>query len=96
MKRLGQRRWKQASGYHREGREENTFFRYKSIIGDGLRAWSPTGQAVVGPCPRRAAEGSSHSVVATVFSYVLNGYVSVKARMTSTGAGKDARFYRRC
>ena len=44
MKRLGQRRWKQASGYHREGRVENTFFRYKSIIGDGLRAWSPTGQ----------------------------------------------------
>ena len=24
---------------------ENTFFRYKSIIGDGLRARSPTGQA---------------------------------------------------
>ena len=25
------------------GRVENTFFRYKSIIGDGLRAWSPAG-----------------------------------------------------
>ena len=40
----GRRRWKQASGYHRQGRVENTFFRYKSIIGDGLRARSPAGQ----------------------------------------------------
>ena len=53
------------------------------------RLWqSAAGQAVVGPCPPRAVEGPSRSVVATVFSYVLNGYVSVKARMTSTGAGK--------
>ena len=36
------------------------------------------------------------SLVATVFSYVLNGYMSVKARKTSTGEGKDARLYRRC
>ena len=35
---------KQASGYHRQSRVENTFFRYTSIIGDGLRARSPTGQ----------------------------------------------------
>ena len=35
---------KQASGYHRQGRVENTFFRYKSIIGAGLRARSPAGQ----------------------------------------------------
>ena len=44
VKTLGRRRWKQASGYHRQGRVENTFFRYKSIIGDGLRARSPAGQ----------------------------------------------------
>ena len=31
-------------GDHRQGRVENTFFRYKSIIGDGLRARSPAGQ----------------------------------------------------
>ena len=31
-------------GYHRQGRVENAFFRYKSIIGDGLRARSPAGQ----------------------------------------------------
>ncbi len=44
VKTLGQRRWKRASGYHRQGRVENAFFRYKSIIGDGLRARSPAGQ----------------------------------------------------
>ena len=38
VKALGRRRWEQASGYHCQGRVENTFFRYKSIIGDGLRA----------------------------------------------------------
>ena len=44
VKTLGRRRWKKASGYHRQGRVENAFFRYKSIIGDGLRARSPAGQ----------------------------------------------------
>ena len=43
-KTLGRRRWKQVSGYHRQGRLENTFFRYTSIIGAGLRARSPAGQ----------------------------------------------------
>ncbi len=44
VKQLGRRRWKKTSGYHRQSRVENTFFRYKSIIGDGLRVRSPTGQ----------------------------------------------------
>ena len=44
VKTLGRRQRKQASGHHRQGRVENTFFRYKSIIGDGLRARSPAGQ----------------------------------------------------
>ena len=44
VKKLGRRQWKKASGYYRQGRVENTFFRYKSIIGDGLRARSPAGQ----------------------------------------------------
>ena len=44
VKQLGRRRWKKASGYHRQARAENAFFRYKSIIGDGLRARSPAGQ----------------------------------------------------
>ena len=34
----------QASGYRRQGRVENAFFGYKSIIGEGLRARNPTGQ----------------------------------------------------
>ena len=43
-KTLGRRRWKQASAYHRQGRVENTCFRYTSIIDDGLRAQSSAGQ----------------------------------------------------
>jgi hypothetical protein len=41
---VGRRRWKKESGYHRQGRVENVFFRYKSIIGESLRARSPGGQ----------------------------------------------------
>ena len=44
VKQLGRRRWKKVSGYHRQGRVENTCFRDTSIIGDGLRARSPAGQ----------------------------------------------------
>jgi hypothetical protein len=44
VKQLGRRGWQKASGYHRQARVENAFFRYKSIIGDGLRAKSPAGQ----------------------------------------------------
>ncbi len=44
VKEMGRRRWKKESGYHRQARVENAFFRYKSIIGDGLRARSPAGQ----------------------------------------------------
>ena len=52
VKQLGRRRWKKTSGSHRQSRVENTFFHYTSIIGDGLRARSPTGQgsAVVLGC----------------------------------------------
>ena len=35
---------KTASGYHGQARVENAFFRYASIIGDGLRACSPAGR----------------------------------------------------
>jgi hypothetical protein len=43
---LGRRQWKKVSGYHQQARVENTFFRYKSIIGDGLRARSGGGREV--------------------------------------------------
>ena len=43
---IGRRRWKTTSRYHQQARVENAFFRYKSIIGEGLRARSPGGQAV--------------------------------------------------
>ncbi len=45
MKKVGRRRWKKETGYHRQARVENAFFRYKAIIGDGLRARSPGGRA---------------------------------------------------
>ena len=38
VKQIGRRRWKKESGYHRQARAENAFFRYKAIIGDRLRA----------------------------------------------------------
>ena len=44
VKVLGRRRWKKASGYHLQARVESAFFRYKSIIGGGLRARTPRGR----------------------------------------------------
>ncbi len=41
---VGRRRWKKEVGYHRQARVENTFFRYKTIIGPGLRARHPESQ----------------------------------------------------
>jgi hypothetical protein len=35
---VGRKQWKKESGYHRQGRVENTFFRYKLILGGKLRA----------------------------------------------------------
>ncbi|MCP3916865.1 MAG: transposase [bacterium] len=45
VKKIGRRRWKKESGYHRQGTVENTIFRYKSIIGDRLRARKSDAQA---------------------------------------------------
>ena len=44
VKTLGRRRWKREAGYHRQARVENAFFRYKSMIGDRLRARSRGGR----------------------------------------------------
>ena len=41
---IGRRRWKKQLDYHRQARVENGFFRYKSIIGDRLRARHPRAQ----------------------------------------------------
>ena len=45
VREIGRRRWKKMAGYHRQARVENAFFRYKSIIGDAVRARSPGAQA---------------------------------------------------
>ena len=52
VKTIGRRRWKKASGYHRQARVENAFFRYKSIIGNGLRARSPSRASGLRPSSR--------------------------------------------
>ena len=44
IKEVGRRRWKKESGYPCQGTVENAFFRYKSIIGDRLRAWHSKAQ----------------------------------------------------
>jgi len=44
IRKIGRRRWKKESGYHRQARVENTFFRYTSIISDRLRARHPKSQ----------------------------------------------------
>ena len=44
VKEIGRRQWKKESGYHQQARVENTFFRYKWIVGDRLRARHPESQ----------------------------------------------------
>jgi len=43
---LGRRQWKKGSGSYQQARVENAFFRYTTIIGDGLRARSQGGRCV--------------------------------------------------
>jgi hypothetical protein len=38
MRTHGRAAWKRASGYHKRSRVENTFFRYKTIFGEGMSA----------------------------------------------------------
>jgi hypothetical protein len=46
VRKVGRRQWKKESGYHQQARVENTFFRYKSIIGAQLRARHSKSQEV--------------------------------------------------
>jgi hypothetical protein len=43
---IGRRAGKKEAGYHQQARAENAFFRYKTIIGDRLRARSESGRRV--------------------------------------------------
>ncbi len=43
---VGRRRWKKETGYHRQARVENVFFRYKTILGGRLRARDAVAQVV--------------------------------------------------
>jgi hypothetical protein len=44
VKEIGRRQRKKESGYHRQARVENAFFRYKTIIGSELRVRHPQAQ----------------------------------------------------
>ena len=44
INKVGRRRWKKETGYHRQGTVENAFFRYKQIVGDRLHARHPDAQ----------------------------------------------------
>ncbi len=49
VREVGRRQWMKESGYHRQARVENAFFRYKTILGGRLRARTPAagGEPVV-------------------------------------------------
>jgi hypothetical protein len=46
IRKVGRRQWKQESGYYQQSRAENTFMRYKKILGDRLRARDADAQVV--------------------------------------------------
>ena len=46
VREIGRRQWMKDSGYHRQARVENVFFRYKTILGGRLRARTASAQAV--------------------------------------------------
>ena len=46
IKIVGRRQWKKEAAYHRQARAENTFFRYKQILGSRLRTRDPGNQRI--------------------------------------------------
>ena len=44
IKKVGRRQWKKEARYHRQARAENTFFRYKQLLGNRLRSRHPGNQ----------------------------------------------------
>ena len=38
IRKVGRREWQKESGYRQQARVENGFFRYKSVLGGGLKA----------------------------------------------------------
>ena len=46
IKKVGSRQWKKEARYHRQARAENTFFRYKQLLGSRLRARHPGNQRI--------------------------------------------------
>ena len=80
LQEIGQRRWKKEAGYHRQARVENVFFRYKSIIGDGLRARSSAGQGTAAVLMQRAESDDGLGQACVVRDQaVTNSWVGIVA-----------------
>ena len=46
IRKVGRRQWKKESGYHRQARAENSFYRFKTILGDRMRSRGAEAQTV--------------------------------------------------
>ncbi len=46
IRKVGRRQWKKEAGYHRQSRAENAFFKFKTILGDRMRARGEEAQRV--------------------------------------------------
>ncbi len=44
IRRVGRREWQKEPGYRQQARVENRFFRYKSVLGGGLKARNSNAQ----------------------------------------------------
>lgn len=58
---VGRQRWKTETGYHKQGKLENAFFRYKSMIGDRLRSRTYGDRAGPGRSQDPATKFEAHS-----------------------------------
>ena len=67
------------SGYHGQARVENAFFRYTSVIGDGLRACSPAGRGTEVVLALQHSESNDWA-----------GQANVVPHRSVTGAGRGA------
>jgi hypothetical protein len=76
---VGRRQSKKASGYHCQAHAENTFFRYKRLLGGRLRRREPGAQAVE---VLRRREPGAQAVEVRLSCKVLN-------RMLELGAAKS-------
>ena len=89
---LGRRRWKKEAGSQLQARVENAFFRYKSILGDRLRARSRGGRVAESVVACHVPEPDDRARSATVVQYgsvtcLWVGIVDGQFRVSSSPRG---------